>query len=211
MKTLKVYLLCPVAYSVCSATTRDQVHEKYYTQSSELAVEHRFTHEYGTISLNNEALQPNFETKGDTDSTNIKPVNDARSKFENALAYKSPRTSVVASKSQFDQAMKATTTANAKSAFESSVHNQSMINDTKSKFDAVLENPSVTSNSSCIVNNESRSGIPKTSVAASTVGQIQQVTKKHHIAATKIQVSLHRQYGKNNTLYIFHREKFQFQ
>ena len=205
MKTFKVYLLCSIAYSACSATTRDEVHGKYYIQSSELAVDHRFTHEYGTISLNNEALQPNFEIKGDTDSTNIKPVNDARSKFENALAYKSPRTSVVASKSHFDQAMKATTTTttSAKSAFDSSVHNQSMTNDAKSKFDAVLENPSGSINSACIVNNEGRSGIPKTSVAASTVGQIQQVTKKHHIAATKIQVSLHTQYGTNNTLYMF--------
>ena len=202
MNTFKVYLLCSVAYSACSATTRDQVHEKYYTQSSQLAVEHRFTHEYGTISLNNEALQPNFETKGDTDSTNIEPVNDARSKFENALAHKSPRTSVVASKFHFDQAMKAsTTTTNAKSAFDSSVHNQSTTNDPKSKFDAVLENQSGSINSACNVNNEGRSGIPKTSVAASTVGQIQQVTKKHHIAATKIQVSLHTQYGTNNTLY----------
>ena len=199
-------MLRSVAYSACSATTRDQVHGKYYTQSSELAVEHRFTHEYGAISLNNEALQPNFEIKGDTDSTNIKPVNDARSKFENVLAHKSPRTTAVASKSLFDQAMTATTTTtttSAKSAFDSSVHSQSLTNDAKSKFDAVLENPSGSINSTCIVNNEGRSGIPKTSVAASTVGQIQQVTKKHHIAATKIQVSLHTQYGTNNTLYMF--------
>ena len=166
-------------------------------------MEHRFTHEYGTVSLNNEVLQPDFETKGDAYSTD--PVNDARSKFENALAYKSPRASVVTSKSQFDQALKAstiTTTTNAKSTFDSSVHSQSMTNDAKSKFDAVLENPSGSSNTPCIANHEGRSGIPKTSVAASTVGQIQQVTKKHHVAVTKIQVSWSTLYRKNQTCLI---------
>lgn len=159
-----------------ATSTKGKIHELYYTQSATLSTEQRFIHEYGTVSLATKDVEPNFDVKEKVQPTETKPVNEAKSKFANTLA-------------QFEQTLKAP--ADTKSKFDSNLQSESMKNDAKSKFDSAFESQLKSSNIPNASHGEG-SLMPQTSVTASVVGQIlQQPTKRHHSAATKIQVSGH--------------------
>lgn len=168
-----------------ATSTKGKMHELYYTQSATLSTEHRFIHEYATVSLDSKDVEPNFNINEEVQPTKTKPVNEAKSKFENTLAHHSSRMSTDP-KAQFEQTLKAS--ADTKSKFDSCLQSESMKNDAKSKFDSAFENQLKSSN----IPNASHGEVslmPETSVTASVVGQIlQQPTKRHHSAATKIQV-----------------------
>ena len=157
-----------MSFSTSAVSTKGQIYEQYFTQSSTLSTEHRFLHEYGTVSLDSKVLEPKFNVKEEVKPVETKPIFEARSKFENALACSSPRVSADP-RAQFEQCLK--TSTDMKSKFDSSLQSQSMKNDAKSKFETQLKSGN------------------KSNVTASTVGQIlQQPAKRHHSAAIKIQV-----------------------
>ena len=150
-------------------------------------MEHRFIHEYGTVSLDIKVSEPHFEINTEMLATETESVNDPRSEFEDEVAYNSPSTSKIDPKSQFDQALKSS--KDAKSNYDRMLRSQTMTDEAKSKFDSVVESQSKSSNKSSALS-QGGSGMPQTSVTATVVGQIlQQATKQHQTAATKIQVS----------------------